>query len=62
MIKNQGGIYYDGDEEEDVIAKVDYKTKEIEYLDEDARIDYYAQEIINKTIKEINNGNFKNCT
>ena len=52
---------YDDDEEETVIAKVNYKTKEVEYLDNDARTDTYAQEIINETLKQINDGDFEYC-
>ena len=52
---------YDGNEEGTVIAKVNYKTKEVEYLDNDARTDAYAQEIINETLKQIDDGDFENC-
>ena len=48
-------------EEGTVIAKINYKTKEVEYLDNDARTDIYAQEIINETLKQIDDGNFENC-
>lgn len=51
----------DDNEEGIVIAKVNYKTKEIEYLDNDARTDDYAQEIINETLSEIDNGDYENC-
>ena len=50
-----------GNEEGKVIAKVNYKTKEVEYLDNDARTDAYAQEIINETLKQIDAGDFENC-
>lgn len=43
----------DGDEEGNVIAKIDVDTKEIEYLDEDAKTDEYAQEIINESLIEL---------
>ena len=43
----------DGDEEGTVIAKIDVNTKEIEYLDEDAKTDNYAQEIINESLIEL---------
>lgn len=51
----------DDNEEGVVIAKVNYKTKEIEYLDNDARTDNYAQEIINETLNDIDNGDYENC-
>ena len=51
---------YDDNEEGTVIAKVNYKTKEVEYLDNDARTDAYAQEIINETLKQIDDGDFEN--
>lgn len=51
----------DDNEEGVVIAKVNYKTKEIEYLDDDARTDDYAQEKINETLSEIDNGDYENC-
>jgi hypothetical protein len=44
-----------------VIAKVNYRTKAIEYLDNDARTDEYAQEIINETLKEIDDGDYELC-
>ena len=49
------------DEEGTVIAKINYKTKKVEYLDNDARTDIYAQEIINETLKQIDDGDFENC-
>lgn len=51
----------DDNEEGVVIAKVNYKTKEVEYLDNDAKTDSYAQEIINETLNDIDNGDFENC-
>ena len=51
----------DDNEEGVVIAKVNYKTKEIEYLDNDAKTDFYAQEIINETLNDIDNGDYTNC-
>lgn len=51
----------DDNEEGVVIAKVNYKTKEIEYLDNDAKTDSYAQEIINETLSDIDNGDYENC-
>ena len=36
------------DEEGTVIAKIHFDTKEVEYLDDDARYDYYAQEVISQ--------------
>ncbi len=44
-----------------VIAKVNYKTKEVEYLGTDARTDEYAQKIINETLKEIDYGDYELC-
>lgn len=41
------------DEEGSVIAKIDVNTKEIEYLDEDAKTDNYAQEVINRSLIEL---------
>lgn len=38
-------------EEGKVIAKVDPVTKEVEYLDEKARTDKYAQEVIAETLE-----------
>ena len=46
----------DDNEEGVVIAKVNMTTKEVEYLDNDARKDSYAQEIIKETIDYIENG------
>lgn len=40
----------DDNEEGNVIAKVDIRTNEVEYLDDDAKTDPYAQEIIKDTI------------
>lgn len=51
----------DDNEEGVVIAKVNYKTKEVEYLDNDARTDEYAQEIINETLREIDDGDYDIC-
>lgn len=49
---------YDDNEEGIVVAKVNYKTKEVEYLDEDARTDEYVQEVINETLKNVDDGDF----
>lgn len=65
--EDEGKVYIDAwftddvDEEGEVIAKVDYKTKEVEYLDKIAKTDPYAQEVINETLKDIDNGDFENC-
>ena len=65
--EEEGKVYIDawetssGNEEGKVIAKVDYKTKEVEYLNETARTDSYAQEIINEVLEEIDDGIYKNC-
>lgn len=50
-----------GNEEGKVIAKVDYKTKEIEYLNEAAKTDEYAQEIIKEVLDSIDNGDYEEC-
>ncbi len=43
----------DNDNEEGkVIAKVHLDTKEVEYLDPDARYDEYAQEVIDEVLEE----------
>ena len=34
---------------------------EVEYLDNDARTDAYAQEIVNETLKQIDDGDFEIC-
>lgn len=49
----------DDSEEGIVIARIDMDTKRIEYFDEDAKFDDYAQEIINETLSEIDNGYYK---
>lgn len=41
----------DDNEEGTVIAKVDLATKEVEYLDPDARYDSYAQEVISEVLE-----------
>ena len=40
----------DDNEEGKVIAKINLETKEVEYLDEDAKTDPYAQEVINEIL------------
>jgi len=50
-----------GNEEGKVIAKVDYKTKEIEYLNEAAKTDEYAQEVIKEVLDGIDNGDYEEC-
>ncbi len=42
----------DGDEEGEVIAKIDLATQEVEYLDPDAEHDEFAQEVINEMLHE----------
>lgn len=42
----------DDNEEGSVIAKIDPKTKCVEYLDEDARTDSYAQEEIKEFLED----------
>ena len=39
-------------EEGKVIAKVNHQTKKVEYLDDRAKTDEYAQEIINETLRQ----------
>ena len=51
---------YDDNEVGIVVAKVDCKTKEVEYLDDEAKKDEYAQEVINETLKNIDDGDFEN--
>ena len=46
----------DDNEEGIVLARIDMDTKNIEYFDDDARTDNYAQEIINETLSDIDNG------
>ena len=41
----------DDNEEGTVIAKIDLADKTVEYLDEDARTDEYAQEIIKEILE-----------
>ena len=41
----------DGNEEGKVIAKINLATKEVEYLDSDARYDEYAQEVIGEVLE-----------
>lgn len=43
----------DDTEEGSVIAKIDINTKEIVYLDKDAKIDEYAQEIISSSLIDL---------
>ena len=45
-------------EEGTVIAKISLETMKVEYLDEDAKTDSYAQEIIKETIDLIKCGEF----
>lgn len=46
----------DDNEEGIVLARIDMDTKNIEYFDDYARTDDYAQEVINETLSDINNG------
>ena len=48
----------DDGEEGVAIARIDINTKNIEYFDGDARTDEYAQEIINETLKDIDDGDY----
>ena len=65
--EDEGRVYIDawktssGNEEGKVIAKVDYKTKEIEYLNEAAKTDEYAQEVIKEVLDSIDNGDYEEC-
>ncbi len=49
----------DDNEEGIVLARIDMDTKNIEYFDDDARTDDYAQEVIKETIMELNNEYFE---
>jgi hypothetical protein len=51
----------DDNEEGTVIAKVNYKTKDVEYLDNNAKTDKYAQAVINETLKDIDDGDYEIC-
>lgn len=65
--EEEGKVYIDawktsnGNEEGKVIAKVDYKTKEIEYLNNAAKTDEYAQEVIKEVLDSIDNGDYAEC-
>lgn len=65
--EEEGKVYIDawktsnGNEEGKVIAKVDYKTKEIEYLNDAAKTDEYAQEVIKEVLDSIDNGDYTEC-
>lgn len=43
----------DDNEEGVVIARIDMNTKNIEYFDDDAKTDYYAQEVIKEAVDSI---------
>lgn len=47
----------DDNEEGAVIAKIDLSTKTVEYLDEDAKTDAYAQEEIKEFLEENDSSN-----
>lgn len=47
---------FDGNEAGTVIAKIDIGTHNVEYFDDDARTDCFAQEIIKETIEYIKRG------
>ena len=49
----------DDNEEGIVLARIDMDTKNIEYFDDDAKTDCYAQEVINETLAGIDNGDYK---
>lgn len=65
--EEEGKIFIDawktdgGSEEGVVIAKVSYKTKEVEYLNNAAKTDSYAQEVIAETLESIDNGDYELC-
>ena len=48
----------DDSEEGIVLARIDIRTKRIEYFDDEAKTDEYAQEIINETLKDIDDGDY----
>ncbi len=62
--EEEGKVYIDAwetdrdGEEGKVIAKIDVKTKNIEYLNQGAMTDAYAQEIIKQVMEDIDNGIF----
>lgn len=64
--ESEGKVYLcgweteDEDEDGEIIVKIDYKTKEVEYLDEIAKTDHYAQKVIGEVFKKIDNGDYKN--
>lgn len=43
----------DDNEEGTIIARIDMDTKNIEYFDDDARTDGYAQEVIKETMGDL---------
>lgn len=49
----------DPDEEGKVIAKVDLKAAEVEYLDERAKTDELAQEFVRETVKNVKEGEYR---
>lgn len=49
----------DANEDGIVIAKVNTKSKEVEYLEDEAKTDSYAQEVINGVLKAIDNGEYE---
>lgn len=52
----------DNDSEEGIVlARIDIDTHNIEYFDDDARTDCYAQEIINETLRAIDSGDYAYC-
>ena len=51
----------DDNEEGKVIALINIKTKEVGYAVNSARWDDYAQEIINETLSNIDNGDYEEC-
>ena len=65
--EEEGKVFIDAwrsdndNEEGKVIAKVDYKTKEVEYIDKVAKTDSYAQEVIKETLESIDNGDYEMC-
>lgn len=51
----------DDNEEGKVVALINIKTKEVGYAVNSARWDDYAQEIINETLSDIDNGDYEGC-
>ena len=49
-----GWLTDDKDEDGEIIASINIRTNEVDYFDEDAKTDEYAQEIISDTLESLN--------